>query len=415
MVSKGIQNEADLSLSSLPLAVLLSSPPSPPARSHSSIPSEIVTSPLTPSTPAFLPSPPPSSSSTIDFTPSPLFPLPFLPKGIRPSQHTPIPKYQINQYIHSLPPTPQSLAVILSRLGLQTDEKTQDQLVKAITHPSFNYQVSQNSTKASVPDNALLSEVGRSILGFVLSEYYSKKYPNLPTKTLTLALTSLTNRNAMESIGREVGLVLRTGKKVDESFGKNRIGGGGGVGVRYGKWEGKREWEVTNQGRHVKMSADELRIKGRKGGAVYSQEAVSLQLGFPFFCWGWVGWLRERALISLLVRLLSFPFPSFRSRSPSRSPPSKPTPSFLLSELSLDSSTRRRYVLLSPPVPALPFLSSSLLSLVRMPNLFLPPSSSSFPGSLFSFACFVGPPRRRRFHQRTLPLPTSRSSRSPQV
>lgn len=53
--------------------------------------------------------------------------------------------------------------------------------------------------------NAQLAATGKGILGFVLSEYIGKKYPNLPTGTLRLAMDALSGYQAMKDVGSDLG------------------------------------------------------------------------------------------------------------------------------------------------------------------------------------------------------------------
>ena len=170
-------------------------------------------------------------------------------------------------YLNSAPPTPQALSAIARRLHLEDTDETAALLVKAITHNSFvpaAYEGSLGRTSGKPIDplksNEHLAEVGRSILGFVLSEYYGKKFPNLPTKALKLLMTAVTNTDAMESVGSEIGL------------GKH------GVPIRYKRSVETVTVPVTAQARRHKMTATELHQRGRKGGPVYEMEQVSTVL-----------------------------------------------------------------------------------------------------------------------------------------
>jgi hypothetical protein len=80
------------------------------------------------------------------------------------------------------------------------------------------YERLQIDNLLDVGDNAQLAAAGNGILGFVLSEYLAKKYPNLPTYTMKLVLDGLTGPDAMKDVGADLG------------FGQAK----GGVKVRYG-------------------------------------------------------------------------------------------------------------------------------------------------------------------------------------
>ena len=154
------------------------------------------------------------------------------------------------------------MSAIARRLNLDDTDETAQQLLQAITHSSY-VDKSSNATKKPAysrdvkGNNEELAEVGRSILGFVLSEYYAKKFPNLPTKALKLLMTALTNPEAMESVASEVGL----GKR--------------GIPIRYERTFETEKVAITNQHRFTKMQKHELKVKGRKGGAVYEVDQVS--------------------------------------------------------------------------------------------------------------------------------------------
>lgn len=238
-------------------------PPVPP------VPSNQPEGALLDDTPAFLPPDAKLAPAPTRIPVSPLYPFPYLPT-IQDKSKAHLPYSTVAKFIDRLPPSPQALSTVARRLNLEDNDETAKLIVQALTHPSY--------MDGKTPNNLLLAEVGRSILGFVTSEYYGKKYPNLPTRALKLFMTALTNQDAMQSVASEVGVALGTGKQVRTRTWQDGVVGG--VEVRYKTEVQETYRDVTSQARSVKMTMEELRIHGRKGGAVHPLREVSPRASF---------------------------------------------------------------------------------------------------------------------------------------
>lgn len=138
------------------------------------------------------------------------------------------------QYADRLPLERTTLWTVAARLGLtegdsvasagevvvnenSVEEDIETSILQALTHPSY-FDPSSSSdilppSSETKKSNALLSSSGRVLLDYVLTEFYARKYPNLPTNALKLVVTALTNARALADVGLELGVGLRVGSK----------------------------------------------------------------------------------------------------------------------------------------------------------------------------------------------------------
>lgn len=98
-------------------------------------------------------------------------------------------------------PTTAALNAVAARLDLPESASMAPKILQCLTHHS--YSDDKRST------NQLLAETGRAIVNFVLSEYYAKKYPNLPIRTLETIMTALSCKTTMWSVGSDLGVGSR--------------------------------------------------------------------------------------------------------------------------------------------------------------------------------------------------------------
>ncbi|CED83435.1 Ribonuclease III domain proteins [Phaffia rhodozyma] len=155
--------------------------------------------------------------------------------------------FDARQFEDSLLPDRTALSTVAARLGLDINHTdTADRILQALTHSSFNQSANVDPNAdpsvssplassaspsidfAASPSNTSLATLGSTILNFTLSEYYSKKFPNISTKGLRLIHAGLTNSLAMEDVAAEIGVGLHrttgpTSKRVGDWSGSKGV------------------------------------------------------------------------------------------------------------------------------------------------------------------------------------------------
>ncbi len=101
--------------------------------------------------------------------------------------------------------------------SLKINFKDKELLKSAFIHRSFLNEHSEEK----LPHNERLEFLGDSVLGFVVSEFLYKKYPDRPEGDLTNFRSSIVNARALAEVGRKLNL----GKYLLLSKGEEATGG----------------------------------------------------------------------------------------------------------------------------------------------------------------------------------------------
>lgn len=86
---------------------------------------------------------------------------------------------------------------LLKRLGVVIDPET---LRLALTHRSYAYE------HGGIPTNERLEFLGDSVLGFAVTDYLYKNYPDLPEGDLAKRRSAVVSTRALAAIARSLGL-----------------------------------------------------------------------------------------------------------------------------------------------------------------------------------------------------------------
>ncbi|MDO5727310.1 MAG: ribonuclease III, partial [Bowdeniella nasicola] len=111
--------------------------------------------------------------------------------------------------------TNEATAHLFEQLQVEIDPEL---LVLALTHRSFAHEA------GGIPTNERLEFLGDSVLGYVVTDYLYRSYPQRSEAELSTIRAGVVSQNSLSAIAREINLgpLLLLGKGEDHTGGRNR-------------------------------------------------------------------------------------------------------------------------------------------------------------------------------------------------